>query len=438
MAVPDVRSQLDEGTIGRFHRHLVLVGGLGILFDSLDVGILSFVMAALILAWKLSPETIGLLGSINLVGMAIGAALAGTLADRYGRRTVFLVTLLIYSLATGIAGFAGAVWFLVLMRFVAGLGLGGELPVTTTLVTEFLPMRARGRGIVWLESFWAVGWLVAAIVAYLLIPTYGWQAGFFFGVLPALFVVYLRRGIPESPRYLWKAGDRIEAGRVARAATQDQLIRPGRSPKAEAAPLGRLFSTLYRRRTIALWVLWVMMNFAYYGMFLWLPAVLVERGYTLLHSFGYVLLVTLVQLPGYLSAAWLIERWGRRTVLVVYLLLAAISAALFGNAVSTATTILFGCLLGFFNLGAWGVTYAYTVEQYPTVLRGSGSGWAMGVGRIGGIMGPFVVGWLIATHAAMLSIFLIFALAMLLALLAVLLVGPETKGRSLEEIAGED
>ncbi len=123
MAVPDVRSQLDEGTIGRFHRHLVLVGGLGILFDSLDVGILSFVMAALILAWKLAPETIGLLGSINLVGMAIGAALAGTLADRYGRRTVFLVTLLIYSLATGIAGFAGAVWFLVLMRFVAGLGL---------------------------------------------------------------------------------------------------------------------------------------------------------------------------------------------------------------------------------------------------------------------------------------------------------------------------
>lgn len=437
MQAPDLRTRLDEGQLTAFHRRLIVVGGLGILFDSLDVGILSFVMAALILAWKLSPVTIGLVGSINLVGMAIGAAFAGTLADRFGRRRVFLVTLLVYSLATGIAGLATVVWFLVLMRFVAGIGLGGELPVTTTLVTEFLPKRSRGTGIVWLESFWAVGWLVAALVAFLLIPSYGWQSGFFFGVVPALFVVYLRRGIPESPRYLWKAGARADADQVARAALGLRPTSVTGSPRAVGTPLSRIFSTPYRQRTVALWVLWGAMNFAYYGMFLWLPSVLVERGYSLVHSFGYVLLVTIVQVPGYLSAAYLIERLGRRTVLAVYLLLAAVFAALFGNAGTTAATVLFGCLLGFFNLGAWGVTYAYTVEQYPTLLRAAGSGWAMGVGRVGGIFGPLLVGWFIAAHMQLSTIFWIFAAAMLVALVAVLSVGPETRGRSLEDIAGE-
>ncbi|MDA8345466.1 MAG: MFS transporter [Thermaerobacter sp.] len=433
----DVRKRLDEGRFGAFHRRLIFAGGFGILFDSLDVGILSFVMAALILAWKLAPTTIGLVGSINLVGMALGAAIAGTLSDRFGRRTVFLVTLLIYSLATGITGFATSVGFLIVMRFLVGVGLGGELPVTTTLVTEFLPKPLRGRGIVWLESFWAVGWIVASLVAYFLIPTYGWRIGFFIGAVPALYALYLRRGIPESPRYLWQAGDREKATAVARAALGEEGVADLSSMRAKAAPVSALFAPGRTRLTLSLWALWLMMNFAYYGMFLWLPSVLVERGFTLVHSFGYVLLVTLVQLPGYLSAGWLIERWGRRPVLVLYVLLAALSAAAFGFATAPGMVILFGCLLGFFNLGAWGVTYAYTTEQYPTLLRGTGSGWAMGVGRVGGIVAPFLVGALLASHTPIFSIFLMFAAAMLVALISALLVGEETKGRSLEEITGE-
>ncbi len=433
----DVRRRLDEGAFGAFHRRLIFVGGFGILFDSLDVGILSFVMAALILAWKLGPTTIGLVGSINLVGMAIGAAVAGTLADRYGRRTVFLVTLLVYSLATGITGFATSVGFLIVMRFLVGVGLGGELPVTTTLVTEFLPRPLRGRGIVWLESFWAVGWIVAALVAFFLIPAFSWRIGFFVGAIPALYALYLRRGIPESPRYLWQAGDRAKATAVARAALGEAGVAELSSARAQAAPVSALFAPGRTRTTIALWVLWLTMNFAYYGMFLWLPSVLVERGFTLVHSFGYVLLVTLVQLPGYLSAGWLVERWGRRAVLALYLLLAAAAAIGFGFATAPGMIVLFGCLLGFFNLGAWGVTYAYTTEQYPTLLRGAGSGWAMGVGRVGGIVAPFLVGSLLATHTSIVTIFVMFAIAMLVALVAGLLVGRETMGRSLEEITGE-
>ncbi len=433
----DVRRRLDAMQLGPFHRRLIVVGGLGILFDAMDVGILSFVMAALILAWRLGPVTIGVMGSINLVGMAVGAALAGTFADRFGRRAVFLWTLALYSIATGVAGLATSAVFLIVMRFIVGLGLGGELPVTTTLVAEFLPSGVRGRGVVWLESFWAVGSLVAAILAYFLIPVFGWRIGFFIGALPALYTIYLRRGIPESPRYLWQVGAREEAVLVARMASGERPASASRSPASERVPLGKLLAPEHRRTTISLWLLWLMMNFAYYGMFLWLPSVLALRGMSLVHSFLYVLLVTLCEIPGYLSAAWLVERWGRRPVLLTYLFLAAGAATAFGFAATPGQVLLFGCLLGFTNLGAWGATYAYTSEQYPTLLRARGNGFAMGVGRIGGVVGPVLVGYLLAGHAGTLTIFAIFAGAQIVALVASALVGRETRGLTLEEIANE-
>ena len=132
------------------------------------------------------------------------AVLSGMLADRFGRRQLFMLTLLVYAVATGLSALSIALWMLILLRFVVGVGLGGELPVTTTLVTEFMPQKQRGRGIVLLESFWAVGWFVAALVSYLFIPHFGWRSGFLVGMLPAFYVLYLRRGIPESPRYLAK------------------------------------------------------------------------------------------------------------------------------------------------------------------------------------------------------------------------------------------
>ena len=260
----------DRGGLSRFHYRLITVAGLGTLFDSMDVGIVSFVMAALIHAWSLNAFWIGVVGSINLVGMAIGAAVAGSLADRFGRRQLFMLTLLIYSVATGVSGLSIALWMLLLCRFLVGVGLGGELPVTTTMVTEFLPHRMRGRGIVLLESFWAVGWLIAAIVAFLVIPAWGWRVAFFIGAIPALYVLYLRRGIPESPRYLMRTGRSDEARQVmSLAAGREIAATSAVVPSSVTRPrLGILFNGQFRRRTVMLWVLWLGMNFAYYGMFL--------------------------------------------------------------------------------------------------------------------------------------------------------------------------
>jgi putative MFS transporter len=430
-------NRLDALSFTRFHYRLLVVGGLGILFDAFDVSLLSFVLAALISAWHLMPETIGLVASVNLAGMAIGAALAGTWADRVGRRQLFMLTLLIYSAASGLSGLSVALWMLLLLRFVVGLGLGGELPVTTVLVTEFLPTRLRGRGIILLESFWALGGIVAAAVAVLVIPSWGWRAAFFLSVLPALYVLYLRRGIPESPRYLNRAGRPDVAERVVDVVAGRATAVPDVAPRVRGEALRVLWSRRWIRHTIVLWVLWFMMNFAYYGMFLWLPSVLVDRGFSLVHSLQYTFLITLVELPGYWSAAWLVDRLGRRPTLIVYLVLAAAAAFLFGNATSVSQVLWSGGALAFFNLGAWGVTYTYTAEQYPTLLRATGTGWAMGVGRVGGIVGPFVVGALLAAHTPAASVFLLFTGAMMLAALVVLAGGRETAGKTLEVLGGE-
>jgi putative MFS transporter len=174
-----------------------------------------------------------------------------------------------------------------------------------------------------------------------------------------------------------------------------------------------------------------MVVFSYYGMFLWLPSVMQLKGFSMISSFGYVLVMTIAQLPGYFTAAWLIEKWGRKRVLATFLLGTAAAALGFGMATSLAWLLVMGMLLSFFNLGAWGALYAYSPEQYPGSVRSSGSGLAAGVGRIGGIVGPLLVGSLIASGVSFASIFAIFTAAIVIAVLAVMVLGRETMGQQL-------
>ena len=176
-----------------------------------------------------------------------------------------------------------------------------------------------------------------------------------------------------------------------------------------------------------LWVLWFSVVFSYYGMFLWLPSVMVGKGFDLISSFKYVLIMTLAQLPGYFTAAWFIEKMGRKFVLATYLIGTAASAYVFGNADTIEVLLISGMLLSFFNLGAWGALYAYTPEQYPAVIRGTGAGMAAGVGRIGGVLGPLLVGVMLNRGYDISIIFTIFGIAILIGVASVVFLGKETK-----------
>jgi len=226
----DPAQRLDRLPMSRFHWKLVGVSGMGWMFDSMDVGIISFVVATLTREWGLAPDQVAWMISIGLLGMLVGAAGTGTLADRYGRKTMFQATLLIFSFATAFCGLAWSYASLLVGRFLVGFGLGGELPIASTLVSEFSPARWRGRILVLLESFWAYGWVLAAIIAYFVIPTYGWRAAFFIGALPAFYVFVLRRALPESPRFLLSEG---EESRGRRGGARDRAgVRRRPRPKA--------------------------------------------------------------------------------------------------------------------------------------------------------------------------------------------------------------
>jgi putative MFS transporter len=441
-AQPTRSTRLDALPFTREHRKVLVGSGLGWALDAMDVGLISFVLAQLAVQWNATSLELSLIASSGFVGMAIGAALGGLLADRLGRRYVFAVTLLVYGLATGASALAGTVAVLIALRFVVGLGLGAELPVASTLVSEFAPPRIRGRIIVILESFWAVGWTAAAVIGYLVVPLSadGWRWALVIGAAPALYSVVVRLGLPESVRVLEARGRFAEAESTVRrfesAAGQVPVDEPDVLSGRDAAPAPKarvreLLSPKLRARTAALWLVWFCVNFSYYGAFIWLPTILVASGFSLIRSFEYTLIITLAQLPGYAVSAWLIEKWGRRRTLATFLVGSAASAVLFGLAGDVSQVIAAGMLLSFFNLGAWGALYAVTPELYPTRMRGTGAGWAAGVGRVASILAPLAVPFL-RDLGGTLTLFVVFAAFFVLAALSSFWL-PERQGEALED-----
>lgn len=437
-----VLERLEALPLGRFHYKLLLVTGLGWLFDSMDTGLIAFILPVLAKEWGLAPGQMGLIGSIGLIGMALGAVVSGTIADRIGRKKVFTITVLLYSIASAFCALSWNYQSLLVFRFLVGFGLGGELPVAATLVSEYAPSRVRGRFIVLLESFWGLGWIAAACIAYFFIPLYGWRMAFLIGALPALYVCLIRMHMPESVRYLLAHG-RVGEARQIVVSLERQLhvpVAPFVSeketvPVVAKASFRELWKKPFASRTIMLWLVWFGINFSYYGIFMWLPSLVFQQGFTVVKTFEYVLIMTLAQLPGYYCAAWLVDKIGRKYTLSTFLLFSGVASYFFGHASTAAALMMWGSVMSFFNLGAWGVLYTYTPEQYPTAIRALGSGWAAGFGRFGGMAAPMMVGALLARSFGFASVFYMFALVFAAVAVIVMSLGVESKQKDLESIS---
>lgn len=441
----NIASRIDQLPMTPMLKKILLLTGIGWMFDAMDQGMVSGVMAAIGKDWALSTGQIGLLGSVGMLGMILGAALSGMAADKWGRRSVIMWTLVIYGISSILSGFAVDFTMLLILRFLTGFGLGGELPAASTLVSEYSPTKIRGRNVILLESFWAWGWIIAAFVAYMLIPVYGWRVAFFVGGVPALFAAVFRMAVPESPRYLQSVGKINEAeDLVMKMESQANITSQAKTDETEKsmdnnikASFLDLWSKKYIRSTVVLWVIWFGINFGYYGFVLWTPTLLVAKGFALTKSFEFTLIMCLAQLPGYFSAAYLVERLGRKKVLAIYFAGTALSAWLFGHAGSVEQILMFGSLLYFFSLGSWGCVYAYTPEVYPTFFRATGSGWAAAFGRIGAFIAPFIVPVIynyFGAETGYTNVFIMLTMVFVIVALVVILFGKETMGKSLEEI----
>jgi putative MFS transporter len=315
------------------------------------------------------------------------------------------------------SAFAPDLTWLLALRFLTGIGVGGTLPVDYTMMAEFLPSDRRGRWLVMLESFWAVGTILLAVLA-LVALRWGpdaWRVIFFVTGLPALIGLVLRWYVPESPMYLNRSGQpdaaRAVLARVARTNGRSVTIAPLLPDHAAKPSLFALFSSKLRRRSVALLLAWALVSVAYYGVFVYLPLKLAGAGFGFMRGQAFLIVLALVQLPGYALAAYGVERWGRKPTLVGFLLLSALGCMLYSLGSTTALVVGSTLLMSFALLGTWAALYAFTPEVYPTGLRASGMGLAGAVARFGGLLAPTIVAPVMATHFTL-------ALAMLASFLA--------------------
>jgi putative MFS transporter len=441
-------ARLERLPLSRWHWNMLGVLGLAWAFDGLDSLIIGSIVAALARTWHLDPATIGLLIGANFAGSAVGALLAG-LGDRFGRKAIFNWSLLWFSLLSLACAFAWNVHSLIFLRFLMGFGLGAELPIIASYMGELVPAAARGRTQGLLNSFWPIGAILAAVIALVVIPgsPAGWRYAFALGAVPALLVAYTRRALPESPRWLALHGRAAEAEAIvagierAVAATTAAALPPvaaGPEVASRVALAAGLFGRGAARRTVMLWGL---MFFAYVGatgLLGWMPSLFANAGFSLSRSFLYVLIMQIAYVPNQVVGAWAMDRIGRRPVLIGNGLLAAVVGVIYGFALlhhaGTAAILLLGILVSFFVSAVIGAIQVYGPEQYPTAVRATGYGAARFFGFAGGTLGPVIIG-LVLPSFGVLGAFWVISAAFVLAAGFVAVLGSETRGRALDEVA---
>ena len=443
---------------------IFFIGGLGFMFDAWDVALNGFLIPLLSDYWSLSVGQAAWIATANLIGMALGAFIWGGIADVIGRKKAFTLTLLVFSIFTVAGAFAPAYGWFILFRFLAGFGLGGCIPVDYALVGEFTPSRHRGRVLTAMDGWWPIGASLCAFVSAYLLDFGDWRLIMLVMIIPALLTVAVRFGIPESPLYLASVGRYAEADAIIarlvertgadvtewthepvgghgaapdpRPATPANGPKVGRQLRAASGQLVQLWQHS-AKTTLVAWALFVSVLLVYYAALTWLPGILKKQGLADQAAFLVTGAMTAVGILGVIVSALIVERFGRKWVLGVSSIVAAVllvGAAVFIEA--SGANLTFGAKATIIGFGfviqiAIPTLYTYVSELYPTRLRGSGFGWASAVSRLATGIAPIVFG---AFMWPVLGLTLTFILTGALVVVAVLLMGflaRETTGEGL-------
>jgi len=392
-------------------RRSLIAGGLGWMLDAMDVMLYSMVLAHLMRDLGMDKTTAGLLNSLTLLASAAGGFLFGFLADRIGRTRALMLSILIYSLSSGACGLSQTVVQLAMFRFLLGLGMGGEWTTGAALIAETWRAEHRGKALGIMQSSWAIGEMIAAAVVGVVLPSFGWRAVFFVGILPALLVFWIRRDVPESQ--IW-----LERG------------------KQKPASLALLWRPDIRWKGVIATAMNACSMFGYWGLFTWIPAYLslpVEqggRGLGILQTTTWLIVMGVGKWLGYVLFGFFADSAGRRKSYVVYLLAAAALVPLFGLAASPLSLLVLGPFVAFFGTGFFSGFGALASELFPTASPATAMGLSYNIGRGFSALAPLIVG-AIATQYSFYSAFLFLAAAFFLAAMLALAL-PETKGKALE------
>jgi putative MFS transporter len=428
---------------------IFLVGGLGFMFDAWDVTLNGFLIPLVSTEWALTKPEAAWVGTANLIGMAVGAFGWGGIADIIGRKKAFSLTLLMFSIFSVAGALSPNFLIFCLFRFFAGVGLGGCIPVDYALVGEFTPAKVRGRVLTAMDVWWPIGATLCGVVSTSLLAVTAidnWRLMLLVMVLPALLLFWIRQSVPESPLYLVRRGREAEARKVIDqlVARTGAIVEPWRLPDPQQAPKLSMFSVVSQLRdlwkfsariTAVSWALFLTVFLLYYGALTWLPTILKAQGYGNYAAFMVTTLMTAVGIVGVLVSAWLVDAVGRKWVIGLSGPIAALTLVLFAIQLGVPTAAkLWIAAFGFIIELTIPALYAYVSELYPTELRASGFGWASTVSRVGAGFVPLIFGSLLWPVLGLPLTFVVVAVLVTVASIAMAWLAPETRGRDLDRI----
>jgi putative MFS transporter len=447
-------ARLDRLPLSRPHTLLLLIGGLGYTFDGMDAAVVAFLMPDVGEVFHLSNSQLGLVASASPFGFLFGAFCAGYLGDKVGRKKVMMYALALYAIASLVAAASWSFEVFLFARIIAGAGTGAESAIISPFLAEFVPRHRRGWFIGALAGFFSFGFVGAALIGRFVVPVLpeGWRWAQVITFLPIVMLLWWRRKLPESPRYLMNTGRTAEAEEVV-ADIEDQVRRATKAPlpaldphhadepEPESFSLGKALKFLWGPRmwriTAVTWLIWFVITFSYYGFFSWIPTLLVQKGLTVTTSFTYSLVIYLAQIPGYFSAAVLNEKLDRKFTIALYLGGSAVSAFWLSQMTDPPWIMAAGVFLSFFLNGTYAGVYAYTPEVFPTWLRATGVGLSSSFGRIGSITAPLIIG-VFATRWGFAGVFGMTTTVLAIGIACTLLFAVRTAGRSLEDITMQE
>ncbi|MHB1653463.1 MAG: MFS transporter [Desulfitobacteriaceae bacterium] len=398
---------------------------LGYCLDAFDWMLLSFVIPLIMITWGTPASTAGLIATVTTFGAVLGGWIIGILGEYFGRVRMLTITILLYSIFTGLCAIATSVDQLMVFRFLTGLGLGAEWGLAQTLIAETWPPDYRGRAASFVHSGWPVGYGIAAAAFALLAPHFGWQGLFLIGVIPAVVVFWIRRHVPESPAFV-----QLKSERIAMKERQKQGKAMGEETVKSTFPLVYIFSKQHIRITLPLLIFILGSYVTYWGVMTWVPTMLyTEHHLSIAKTGAFVIALNIAGFIGANVFGWISDRIGRKATYAPYLIISAIVLYFYGHATSNTATLILGILFGFLIFGLNAGQGAFYSEMFPTHVRSTALNFLTNIGRLVSAFTPYYIGYLMPKMGlgAVLSLFSILFIVMLFMLFFL----PERKGKDI-------
>jgi putative MFS transporter len=439
---------------------IMLLAGIAWFIESYDIGIMGNALPLLKQQFGFGANMQGWLVAASTLGIVVAIVPASWIADRFGRKRVLIYGTVWYAIFSLLCGFAPSIPALLALRIISGFGMGAVFPIPYALASEYMPRRLRGAMTGILDSFLSFGYFLAPLLAFLIVPHFSfdaWHYLFYVGGVPLLFVPVLIFALPESARWLQSKGQHERADRIVsdietriERSTGKKLETPAQEATVvvseKRVPIRLIFQGPYLKRTIMMWIAFSCILFIFYAIQTYTPTVLIKQGYAVQESFLLTAIIVLGSIPGKYLESFLVERWGRKPTILVFTILAAISAVLFGFSKplsslmglgsAAALGLVFGVLMAFFGIGVDPALKIYGAEQYPTRVRETGVGFIEGVGRfLGGALAPYIMSYLLSIGNGVGGAYIFVAVIGLIGAGTIAWLGTETNGAILEQVS---